>query len=1032
MIRSFSVFLLIVFGFVSLLSAEDFPVDAFQRATKLEEKLALLPDLARIPSDEALSPEMRYLVALHLVRPHLEWSTLYPPHEAFVDHSHRSRFVRSGVHELYRWGRCHNGEDWMASDVPASLRKSVDALRKKYSDEFLMTTEEWYTWSVRDPKHPDIVRALSLLQTIDEEPWQVKAQRWEAELRRNNCVLTFDLAARFAKGEDAKIILDVRGAEKIEFEVFRVQDPKKMLSVCQRLGVDFIFRDYGLSAQQVERVSMIKSAELQAKENRIDDSGTKKRLPMPIFSEEQRTGRWSVNVADLPISVASHNTDLTHVPNKDNLRRRFDDNCSNFPVRIERAYRPYRRSFSSWRCDCLLTIPGDAIPEPGGYVLVATARGRRFFVPVLVDPLSLTLRRCDDGVLTQLSNHDGTASVAGADILALGQIGDATTDEDGIAWLRVFAKGDVSIVAHHQGQFAIGGFGDLFEGVYSTVERAWHSPALTMEVMQEIRQSEFLAELPKQFFAVLPQRTHIKPYDTIRLFCVTREMKWVRSEKDPAERFRSLERRLTPKLSVVENVNSNVEAGDKIKARSEFDADGLGAFEFETNQKRQSSIRNMYGNKGAFANRVLEISAHEEPPSPDRTYWQEGLPRFHRLDQKLTIPQGMKLHFNGKRIVDSLKFQSPGWHHLECSSGGHRIFVYADQEIPIFPAAVRSLPPVATWTNLSHESKFNSQSFWRQPERDVWALFDKRTVAVGKSFQVLLRLPHRDARVMLLMEGKTVFDYKVVATSELFQVIELAAKPEWGENFFLTAKLLPSAMQTSELMEEIVQNAPHGHDLDEIGRTRLLHVENPIAPALPLKITITPPTPISGKEGKVRLRVTDAKGRGQSARVVLAIIARPQWQLNLHEPDTPVHTFAGVFTLRYDHPTFAEKSWRSAGGIPIRPSREQRRQPDQKQEAVQEEQLRKFSDENRFRPALTKTYSAPALISPNGAKNTHQGRDDDVWLPEIATDADGYVDISVTWPLLGKEDAGYRISGIAIAGDDKIGVLDERVLRSND
>src|SRR6185436_16988060 len=85
-----------------------------------------------------------------------------------------------------------------------------------------------------------------------------------------------------------------------------------------------------------------------------------------------------------------------------------------------------------------------------------------------VDPLSLTLRRCRDGVFVLGSNADGTKPLKDAQVLAYGMKDKAITDHEGVTFARVLAFGDRAIVVHHDGRFAIGGFGQVFDGIYDT------------------------------------------------------------------------------------------------------------------------------------------------------------------------------------------------------------------------------------------------------------------------------------------------------------------------------------------------------------------------------------------------------------------------------------------------------------------------------------------------------------------------------------------------------------------------------------
>src|SRR5262249_39650273 len=156
--------------------------------------------------------------------------------------------------------------------------------------------------------------------------------------------------------------------------------------------------------------------------------------------------------------------------------RYFDDECSQHQERIEKSYRPNDGEFtlSSWQCDRIVRIPEKVLDKSGAYVLVAEANGRTAHVPIVVDPLSRTLGRCRDGVFALVSDTEGTTPLEGATILPSPREREAgegaRTDKAGVAFARILAFGDQPIVAHHDGRYAIGGFGQVFEGIYAPPE----------------------------------------------------------------------------------------------------------------------------------------------------------------------------------------------------------------------------------------------------------------------------------------------------------------------------------------------------------------------------------------------------------------------------------------------------------------------------------------------------------------------------------------------------------------------------------
>jgi len=126
------------------------------------------------------------------------------------------------------------------------------------------------------------------------------------------------------------------------------------------------------------------------------------------------------------------------------------------------------------------SVPGAAIAScvcrascckrPGAYVLAVEANGQTAFAPLLVDPLSLSLQRCRDGVLTVVNDSEGFTPLKDARITGREILGDARTNAEGVTFAKIFAAGDRAIIAEKDGRFAIGGFGKVFEGVYRTTQ----------------------------------------------------------------------------------------------------------------------------------------------------------------------------------------------------------------------------------------------------------------------------------------------------------------------------------------------------------------------------------------------------------------------------------------------------------------------------------------------------------------------------------------------------------------------------------
>ena len=113
----------------------------------------------------------------------------------------------------------------------------------------------------------------------------------------------------------------------------------------------------------------------------------------------------------------------------------------------KKIYWPGWNQLSSWQCDRLLSIPKEALKKQGGYILEVEANGQTYYAPILVDPLSMLMRRCREGVFALVNDADGKKAVSGAQLTARGAMKGEVTDENGAAFLKVFATGDRAILA---------------------------------------------------------------------------------------------------------------------------------------------------------------------------------------------------------------------------------------------------------------------------------------------------------------------------------------------------------------------------------------------------------------------------------------------------------------------------------------------------------------------------------------------------------------------------------------------------------
>lgn len=459
-------------------------LDDFRNALTVDAKLRLLPDIGRVYSDDELPDEVRFLMALDRLSPLLTWRAPYlppmPERRELLDQVKRSKDVFRGS----AWQESLGGELWMhredSDKYEQAFRKELRDWYERYHErivkgdpnikmpELAIPDRDLYFWRLRSPNHQAIRRCLELLDSIRNDELRGKASRWAAEIRCNNTVLTFDIAGAATAGKSHSLLMDVRNAEQVAFKLYRVNRPEELLFATRRIGMDFIYRDHGLDEGRHRKDVEIarKAVERMLRAHDVDKTEF-----VPAWTKEQLVHVWNVRVADLRHfpSAGRFRWDRWHFDdgNDEPDAHYFDDECSEHRERLEKAYRPEPDSqLSSWQCDRVVTIPDAALKQHGAYVLVAEANGQVAHVPIVVDPLSLTMRRCRDGVFVLASNSEGSKPLAGADVLARGMRGNAVTDHEGAAFARVLAFGDRAIVIHHEGRYAIGGFGQVFDGIY--------------------------------------------------------------------------------------------------------------------------------------------------------------------------------------------------------------------------------------------------------------------------------------------------------------------------------------------------------------------------------------------------------------------------------------------------------------------------------------------------------------------------------------------------------------------------------------
>src|SRR5206468_2522524 len=106
-------------------------LDDFAQALDVGRKLELLPAITEVYADDELPDEVRYLLALSLLRPHLSWHAPFLPPRPDPERREPEKKVQQlSEAAAAPWQEALGGESWMLPDVPArlheGLRQAVD------------------------------------------------------------------------------------------------------------------------------------------------------------------------------------------------------------------------------------------------------------------------------------------------------------------------------------------------------------------------------------------------------------------------------------------------------------------------------------------------------------------------------------------------------------------------------------------------------------------------------------------------------------------------------------------------------------------------------------------------------------------------------------------------------------------------------------------------------------------------------------------------------------------------------------------
>jgi len=429
-----------------------------------------------------------YREAMDLLEPHLTWhGGGVPDVQVASVHSAGEDGRRDS-----RWDEAHRGEAWMK--VPAAAiaahKAKLEAMPLQLAQR--QGEEHSFYWRLRDRNHADVLRAVSMLRELGD----AKSMAWVRELERNNTKLTFDVPGGFIRGKKGAVVIDTRNADDVRFRVYRVRGADDLMAVCKRIGEDFIFRDWRLGDGDTARqmAALIAFDTTERNQEKPD-------FPAPDFSGAEKVAEWTADL-DLAATVQTEWDGYYEDEwwNQEPDAGIYDDWCHEHEFRLRYGYREIAEravGLSAWRTAKRVEIPAEALAEAGAYVLEVEANGEKAYAPLLIDPLSMTLRRCRDGVLAVVGETEGEKPAAGAVIRADGMEGTAVADKSGVAFGKVSATGDKAIIAEKGGRYAIGGFGRVFRGIY---DRGLWQDQYLMRAMWDVSMRNYSSPEPGNVF----------------------------------------------------------------------------------------------------------------------------------------------------------------------------------------------------------------------------------------------------------------------------------------------------------------------------------------------------------------------------------------------------------------------------------------------------------------------------------------------------------------------------------------------------
>ncbi len=1017
-------------------------LDVFHDTKEADARRKLVPQIVKRHPQAEWTDEFTYFYALTLVEPHLTWHGLAEPSR--WRREMRARIVEQGQVDS-PWQEAHRGEAWMRG----SGEKKV--------------------WRLVDPVHPDVQKAIDLLESMERE------KAWVKELKRNNTVLTMDISPVVAD-EKPVAVLDCRNADTVKVQLYRVERPEQVVAVSSRIGVDFVFRGSLLQAVELEVLV----------EDRVFSG-----LQAEIVGLGQPLTEWDVKPANLREIHVDGDWESWDWGDSDDGWY-FGDACSAFRTRMNHDYG--HDEHTSWYKGRVIELPKETMKQPGCYIVAVSANGRTAYAPTLVEPLKLTMCRSRDGVMTVVQDVDGKKMVEGAQILSPAPMPTAVTDENGVAFAKVFAAGHVPIIAHKDGRYAIDGFGALFG------ERNQFQLSSMMELKEAEERAVMQVYADRFAAACITDRPVYRPGQNVQAKLIIRR---IERKSDAGGRFRAddFDRRKFLRIpaigskfgySIIDPKGRGIKHG-----QVESNAYGSAAIEFDLNEECATGSYKLQLHEGTHTRVLPHVFQVKYYRRPAFRLEIGDLPTSVKKGEKVTVGvkaeyyfgkavdnadlhisiltrsgsrlQGKNVNFSGETSATLRAPEESGRYSVEfrVSDGSDRTVVeqrpllvgmtpmsdVSDHILPFCELGGSIELPEGDWRLRNPEGKMSVvtgkarldvRGWWQleqgetklrifcyspkapanleiadekgwvdlspahnEGQEPMLGLLGKQRIRVGENVPVLLKIPRRVPRVLITMEGETTLDYHLVEIPTPTPAFLLVQVP-------VSRRLAPNFyIQAFSLYEGLSSMAERRWS--EPTRTRIDVITGETGPgSLTVEIVADRMEYQPGDRVKVDLEAMHSADLPAQSELLLSVVDESVYHFAAERRAQIAHMFAGIG----DERQFREKTWRTSGRAYSVEVLQQ-----QMMEAAQESVEYALSES----APLLAEFGEPPISQFPITRLRQDFRETAAWFPQIETDAKGKAHVEFALPDSLTE---YRLSALAITKENEFGWGQARIKAS--